>query len=156
LKARISKKKEAGAAKIPPCHIQVLGQMSLLGNKRINSILSLAQTGDMDAKVRAESFVKATLKNEILPKHGLEYDDDSDLIWLPPGHFFEPLCRLKNVRAELLDAESALVSKAVKAKEKNKRLIQDAIASGLFPGLIDRIDESGGDLEFFAQKDEDE
>lgn len=53
--------------------------------------------------------------------------------------------------------ESALVSKAVKAKEKNKVLIIDAIASGEFPNLVERIEANDGDLEYFVgDENEDE
>lgn len=48
-----------------------------------------------------------------------------------------------------LDPESALVSKAVKAPEKNKVLIREALASGEFAGLADRILKAGGKLEKF-------
>jgi hypothetical protein len=55
------------------------------------------------------------------------------------------------VRVKLLDSESALVSKAVKAPEKNKLLIVDAIASEQFPNLLKRIEEHGGNLKYFLE-----
>jgi len=61
------------------------------------------------------------------------------------------LCEYPYVRAWLLDAESALVSKAVKAPRKNRMLIADAIANGLFPGLAERIEKAGGDLRNFTE-----
>lgn len=151
IEAENRRRQQGGVPTFLRCHIQVLGQMSLLGNRRVNTILALNQTGDIDARLQTESFVKQILKEEILPKYGLVYDEDSGLIWLPPGHFFEPLCDLKYVLAELLDAESALVSKAVKAKAKNKLLIRQAIASGGFPTLLDRIIANGADIQFFLE-----
>jgi len=53
------------------------------------------------------------------------------------------------VIVEAIDPESALVSKAVKAPQKNKQLIREAIASEEFPTLVDRILENGGRLENF-------
>jgi hypothetical protein len=53
---------------------------------------------------------------------------------------------------ESIDVESALVSKAVKAPRKNKQLIREAIASGKFPELVDRILENGGKLENFYEE----
>ncbi|MCB9026436.1 MAG: hypothetical protein H6625_08985 [Bdellovibrionaceae bacterium] len=53
------------------------------------------------------------------------------------------------MKIKLLDPESALVSKAVKAKDKNKVLILDAIASECFPNLARRIQDNGGDLKYF-------
>ena len=41
------------------------------------------------------------------------------------------------------------VSKAVKAPEKNKQLLRQAIASSQFPNLVDRILGNGGKLESF-------
>ena len=57
------------------------------------------------------------------------------------------------VRVKLIDPESALVSKAVKAPEKNKLLIVDATASEVFPNLVQRIVDNDGNIEFFL-KDE--
>ena len=65
--------------------------------------------------------------------------------------FFDNFCEFRYVRVKLLDAESALVSKAVKAPKKNKLLIVDAIASEKFPNLIERIEKNGGDLKFFLE-----
>jgi len=76
-----------------------------------------------------DSVVKKELTS-ILKKYGLIYDGDSKLIWIPPGAKFEILFDLKNVVVKSIDPESALVSKAVKAPEKNKQLIREAIASG--------------------------
>ena len=53
----------------------------------------------------------------------------------------------------LIDAESALVSKAIHAPQKNKQLIRQAIASGKFPTFVDRIIENNGSLEFFLEDD---
>ncbi|NBW99593.1 hypothetical protein EBR03_08485 [bacterium] len=123
--------------------------MSLLVNKKVSTILSLAQTADRDAQLDMDSVVKKELTS-ILKKYGLIYDEDSKLIWIPPGAKFEILFDLKNVVVKSIDPESALVSKAVKAPEKNKQLIREAIASGKFKTLIARIEKNGGKLEFFA------
>ena len=54
-------------------------------------------------------------------------------------------------RPELIDAESTLVSKAIHAPQKNKQIIRQAIASGKFPDLVDRIIENKGKLDFFLE-----
>jgi len=59
-------------------------------------------------------------------------------------------------RVKLLDPESALVSKAVKDPTKNKVLIIDAIASGKFLNLVERIEANGGNLEYFLGDDHEE
>jgi hypothetical protein len=140
---------EDGLRPIPKANVKILGQMSLLASVEVSAVLSLAQTGDMDALVTMEHVVLAELR-KILTKNGLVYDDDSDLIWIPPGATFAELLDLEHVQVSLIDAESALVSKAVKAPQKNKQLMREAIASEKFPGLIDRILEHGGRLEDFA------
>ncbi len=128
--------------------IQLLGQMCLLVNPRVSAILHLAQTADLDAFLRMDAFVKEELK-KLLAEAGLIYDEDSTLVWIPDEAIFEPLFALTNLTVLALDPESALVSKAVKAPEKNKALIREALASGKFSKLTDRIVNAGGRLEAF-------
>jgi hypothetical protein len=71
-----------GLLPIPKAKVQLLGQMSLLSNDKVSPLLSLAQTGDLDALLRMEHVVKVELKR-LLQKHGLIYDEDSSLIWIP-------------------------------------------------------------------------
>ncbi len=59
------------------------------------------------------------------------------------------LFQFSHVVVKVIDPESALVSKAVKATQKNKQLIQDALASGVFINLANRIVANGGSLEDF-------
>lgn len=128
--------------------VQLLGQVSLLVHEAVSAVLSLAQTGDLDALLDMEYTVKKEFKI-ILQKQGLVYDEDSYLIWIPPGARFDLLFDLDHVMIEAIDPESALVSKAVKAPEKNRQLIRQAIAAEKFPTLVDRILENGGRLEDF-------
>ena len=53
---------------------------------------------------------------------------------------------------KIIDAESALVSKAIHAPQKNKHLIRQAIASGKFPALVNRIIENNGKLDYFLEE----
>lgn len=149
-------RENAGGMKIRPVEVLILGQMTLLANEMAAKILPLQRTNDLDAVLKnTQGFVTRVLK-EILPSHGLHLDPDSEYVWIPPGSKFDPFQNFKNVRVKLLDPESALVSKAVKAKEKNKVLIVDAIATGEFPGLIQRIADNGGDLEYFVGDENEE
>ncbi len=138
----------SGSATIPKAEIIILGQISLLVNEKVSAVLTLALTGDLDALLRTEHVVKEELKL-ILKKQKLIYDEDSHLIWIPPGSSFDPLFDFSNLTVKCIDPESALVSKAIKAVKKNKVLIREAIASGVFPKLVDRILENGGKLESF-------
>jgi len=63
------------------------------------------------------------------------------------------LLKLKHIEVNLIDAESVLLSKAVHAPQKNRQLIRQAIMSGHFPNLVDRIISNGGKLEHFLESD---
>jgi len=143
-------RRENGAPILQNAEVRLLGQASLLVNSRVSAVLSLALTGDLDALLKMESFTKESLK-KILHQHGLVYDEDSHLVWIPDGAVFEELLVFENVIVKIIDPESALVSKAVKAPQKNKQLVRQAIASGEFPRLAARIICHGGDLEFFGR-----
>ncbi len=143
--------------RVKPIDVKILGQFSLLANEFAVRVLTLQRTNDLDAILRANDWnIKRVLNREILAKRGLELDPQSEDIWIPPGAKYELLHDFKNVRISLLDAESALVSKAVKAKEKNKNLIIEAIASEEFPNLIGRIEANGGDLDYFSGDENEE
>lgn len=143
-------RRDEGLLSVPKAEVKLLGQMSLLSNEKVSMLLSLTQTADMDALLAMDQAVKEELKR-LLKKQGLLYDEDSYLIWIPKSATFEERFNFKNVIVKAIDPESALISKAVKAPEKNKQLIREAIASGEFPGLVARIEKSGGNLEFFAK-----
>ena len=143
------KRREEGGLGVPKASVRLLGQMSLLSQEKVSAILSLAQTGDLDALLRMEDVVKNEFKT-LLREQGLVYDEDSYLIWIPPGAVFEGLLEFDHVTVEAIDPESALVSKAVKDPRKNAVLIREAIASEKFPTLVQRIVKNGGKLGNFA------
>ena len=140
-----------GLLVLAQAEVRLLGQMSLLANEKVSALLTLVATADLDALLTMDAVVKQML-TELLQKRGLVYDEDSYLIWIPQGASFEPLYKFKNLVVTLIDPESALVSKAVKAPAKNKQLIREAIATGHFPGLLDRIIAADGKLDLFAEK----
>lgn len=150
--AENAERDETGALKLRPVEVRIFGQVTLLANDMVARELPLQMTNDLDAVIeKTQGFVTKVLKEEILPKYGLELDSDSVLVWVPPGSTYELFWDSKYVRVKLLDPESALVSKAIKAKEKNKILIIDAIASERFPNLVRRIQENNGDLQYFIR-----
>lgn len=152
IEAENAERELSGTPKLRPIEVKVFGQATLLANEMVAQVLSLQMTNDLDAQVENDqAFAKGILRREILPKYGLVLDDDSHLVWLPPRSKFELFCNYRYVKAVLLDPESTLVSKAVKAREKNKVLIIDAIASGIFPNLVERIEENNGDLNYFLE-----
>ena len=137
-----------GTLRIPKSEILILGQMSLMLNESVATFLNLIQTGDMDARLQMDSFTKKRLQ-DLLEANGLVYDEDSHLIWIPGNAKVIELFRFKNIEVKLIDAESILISKAIHAPQKNKQLIRQAIASGKFPDLVDRIIENDGEIDFF-------
>jgi hypothetical protein len=144
------RRSKEGTLKIPKSEVIILGQMSLMLNESVAPILSLIQTGDMDAKLQMDYFTKNKLL-ELLEANGLVYDEDSHIIWIPKDAKVIELFRFKNIEVKLLDAESILVSKAVHAPPKNRQLIRQAIASGKFPDLVNRILENNGQLDLFLE-----
>ena len=139
-----------GTLTIPKSEVLLFGQMSLMLNELVVKILNLIQTGDMDAKLRMDYFTKNKLL-DLLKENGLVYDEDSHLIWVPKNAKVIELFKFKNIEVKLIDAESTLVSKAIHAPQKNKQLIRQAIASGKFPDLIDRILENNGKFDFILE-----
>ena len=139
-----------GTLAVPKSEALLLGQMSLMVNDQVAPILNLIQTADMDARLRMDSFTKTKLK-DLLEENGLVYDEDSHLIWIPEKAKEIEVFKFRYIDVKLIDAESALVSKAIHAPEKNKQLIRQAIASGKFPDLINRIIENNGQLDYFLE-----
>jgi hypothetical protein len=139
-----------GILTIPKSEVLLFGQMSLMLNESVIKMLNLIQTGDMDAKLRMDYFTKNKLL-DLLKENGLVYDEDSHLIWIPENAQIIELFKFKNIEVKLIDAESILVSKAIHAPQKNKQLIRQAIASGKFPDLVDRIIENNGKLDFILE-----
>jgi hypothetical protein len=146
--AENNERRESGSRLIVKSKIHVLGQTSLLIQPELTAKLSLAQTGDLDALLEAENFVKETLK-KILSENGFVYDEDSPYIFIPTKTKYSNFLMLPSLEVIVIDPESALVSKAVRAPEKNKFLIRQAIASESYPNLAERIIENGGKLTDF-------
>ena len=144
------KRLKEGTLTIPKSEVILYGQMSLMLNDSVATFLNLIQTADMDAQLRMDYFTKNKLFY-LLKSNGLVYDEDSHLIWIPDDAKAIELFRFKNIEVKFIDAESTLVSKAIHAPQKNKQLIRQAIASGKFPALIDRIIENNGKLDFFLE-----
>lgn len=148
LEADNAERREESSRLIQKALIKILGQTSLLIQPELTYQLSLVQTGDLDAKLDAEHAVKTRLK-EILPEYKFIYDEDSEMVFIPDGSSFAEFVDLSMVKVLVIDPESALVSKAVKAPDKNRQLIREAIASGDYKNLIDRIIKEGGNLKNF-------
>jgi hypothetical protein len=144
------KRLKEGTLTISKSEVIIYGQMSLMLNESVTGFLNLIQTADMDAKLQMDYFTKNKLQ-ELLKANGLVYDEDSHLVWVPEDAGKIDLFNFNNIEVKLIDAESALVSKAIHAPAKNKQLIRQAIASGKFSTLVDRIIENNGKLDYFLE-----
>lgn len=142
-------RREEGSSTLAAAEIRLLGQLSLWVNEEVRATLALAATADVDALLVMDAVIKQEFRT-ILARRGLVYDDDSHLVWLAPGSHFARIFHSARLTVLALDPESALVSKAVKAPQKNRFLVREAIASGAFPTLVARIEECGGRLADFA------
>ena len=138
-----------GGLELRSATIRILGQMSLLLNDSVSKQFNLFATQDVDAHVLGESFVIQTFK-KLLADRGLEFDFLSTEIWLPLDATYIPVYEGDKLRCEILDPISALVSKAVKAPEKNKLLIRSALEI-YGEDLARKIKAYGGDISMFQQ-----
>ena len=129
--------------------ITILGQFSLLANPKVSALLTLTATVDVDALIQGDWKIIASFK-EILTKYGLHYDEDSALIWIPEGSKFDIIYDSPTLICEVIDPMHAILSKAIKARERNKILVRDAIAVFGKP-LVELIKKFGGDPEFFLK-----
>ncbi len=107
--------------------LRILGQVSLLVQPEVSAKLRPFATTDVDGLIEGEvGLCRAQLK-EVLSKYGLEFDDLSTEIWLPRTATYKQIFSGQKLTVEALDPVSALVSKAVKAPEKNRILIANGM-----------------------------
>jgi hypothetical protein len=153
IKRHNAERESEGLPSLPRIEIKLLGQFSLMVDPKASRNLTLASTMDVDALIHGEYVLEQDLKN-ILKRKGLELDELSGEIWIPPGGKFIPLYQSRYISCSYLDPISSLVSKAIKAKEKNRLLIRDAIVSFGKP-LLKSIEKHGGDVSYFQEDHED-
>tara|TARA_R110002049_G_scaffold215980_2_gene387380 strand:+ start:1228 stop:1719 length:492 start_codon:yes stop_codon:yes gene_type:complete len=127
--------------------MKIMGQMALLADEEISSRIELNATFDVDAHIKASVEVLRIL-DQLLKENGLALDMLSDEIWMPPDTVWETFYEGDYVKILKARPTDVLVSKAVKAPIKNKRLIMDAIAI-YGEELAGRIDKFGGRSSFF-------
>lgn len=128
--------------------IQILGQMSLLMNPDVNSRIPLLGTQDVDALLKGR-WDQTKIFRDVLNSKGLTFDELSSEVWLPKEAEFIEYYDSLYVNVSYLDPISALTSKAIKAAEKNKSLISDALK--VYGDILAaKITSYGGDVSFFA------
>lgn len=140
---------EEGFVFVPNCQITILGQMGLLIDKEIAIQLSPVATADLDAWVKADHQIITQFK-KLLDTEGLVLDELSNEIWLPEEYKTESFFKGERVTCLKVKPLYLLVSKAIKAKEKNRILVKDAI-SVFREELVDLIVKYGGDPNYFIK-----
>lgn len=129
-----------------PCTIRVLGQAALL-EARVG--LLLAATRDVDVRADYEDSVRRKFA-ELLQAEGRELDPLGDDVWMPRETRYIERYRGKFVRLLIADAEAVLVSKALKAPQKNRQLLTEYIALGPSERFLKLAGKYGVDLEQFT------
>jgi hypothetical protein len=124
--ARNRESRSEGLPTIHPCHIRLFGQTALL---ETGVRLTLAATRDVDVTADYESAVEAEFRR-LLKSKGRELDPLGHEIWMPKETQYSVLYAGQSVELTVADPEAVLVSKALKAPEKNRALLVEYLARG--------------------------
>jgi hypothetical protein len=111
-----SQKNDSGLT-LGKAEIILLGQMSLISNPEVQAKIHLFSTMDVDAIVKGEYWIKKKLE-ELLSKEGLVLDPHSEEVWIPKESSFTRIFESPRLLCVRIDPVYALLSKAIKAKEK--------------------------------------
>ncbi|MBW2733339.1 MAG: hypothetical protein JRH20_13195 [Deltaproteobacteria bacterium] len=115
---------EEGVPTITVAEFRVVGQMALW---EADLGLDLAATHDLDAFVRAEYWTQKRFE-ELLGRHGLILDEQSELIWMPQETAYQTIYQGRWVTGMVAQPEYVLISKARTAPQKNRSLLIEYIA----------------------------
>jgi hypothetical protein len=133
--------------RIKPIKITILGQFALIINQGISEKIPLAATMDVDALFEGDwSFRK--IFERTLKDSGLILDELSSEIWIPPQSQYVCYYKSAQITIQGLTPIYCLLSKAIKAPDKNKVLIINALEI-YGTELSDLIKKFNGDLNFF-------
>ncbi len=143
-----SERREEDLPGLKILEIKVLGQMSLLMDP-LGQTLNPAATRDVDALVLGD-MLAVNIFRAALKSTNLVYDELSKEIWLPDTATFLPYHSSEHLTVSYLDPVSALTSKAIKAKEKNRFLVKRGLEV-FGQKLQDTIVRHGGDISYFKQ-----
>ncbi len=106
--------------------IRVLGQFALWVS---TTGLTLTTTQDLDAYADCEWAVQKELER-LLAKNGLILDPHGRKVWMPRETIYRPIYEGAHVSGFVADIEAVLISKALKAPDKNKSLLTEYLAQG--------------------------
>ena len=115
-----------GLLALRPCVIKLLGQVALLEAK---ISLTRAATKDVDVHADYEFAIEQEFRR-LLASRGRELVSLGSEVWMPAETTFQPLFAAHFVTLLVADAESVLLSKALKAPRKNRPLLTEYLAKG--------------------------
>ncbi len=128
------------------CTIRVLGQAALWAAK---PDLALTATQDLDAYADFEWAVQQELER-LLAKEGKVLDPHGHEVWMPPETRYDPLYQGTHIEAFVADPDAVLISKALKAAEKNRALLTEYLAKGASERFFELAQKYEVDLEQFV------
>jgi hypothetical protein len=143
--ARNLEARAEGVLQLRPCRIRILGQMALLEG---GASLTLALTRDVDVYADWEHEVQSEFRR-LLAREGLDLDPLGDEIWMPGETEYADLYRGRYATVQVADIDSVLLSKALKAPEKNRALLVEYLAGGPSERFLKMAEKYGLDLERF-------
>ncbi len=135
-----------GARSYPSCTVRVLGQAALWVAQLD---LALTVTQDLDVYADYEWPVQQELER-LLAENGKVLDPHGREVWMPVETRYEPLYEGRYVEALVADPDAVLISKALKAAQKNDALITEYLAKGASERFFDLARKYRVDLEQFA------
>lgn len=140
-----AKDRADGLPGLSPCTIRLVGQMALLEQELP---LTLVATQDLDVKADYEWPLEQKF-GQLVEEQNLTVDPDGHLVWMPKGTRYLTVYTGRFVTGKVAEADFVLVSKALKAPEKNRTIIVEYLAKGASERFFRLAEENRVDLEKF-------
>ncbi len=121
-----ARRRAEGGPSLKRCEIQVFGQAALL---ELRVPLTLAATLDVDVRATYEHPVEVRFR-ELLAEQGRRLDPVAHEAWMPKETRYDAHFDGALVRLLVAEPEAILVSKALKAPQKNRALLTEYLATG--------------------------
>jgi hypothetical protein len=134
-----------GMAAIRPCSIRLLGQMALF---EAGVPLTLVATHDVDVYANFDWAVRKELER-LLARAGRVLDPLGHEVWMPQETEYDLVFTGRWVQGLVAQPDFVLLSKALKAPEKNRALIVELLATGASPRFFALAERYELDLEQF-------
>lgn len=135
-----------GFLRLRPCRIRVLGQIALLEG---GAPLTLAATKDVDVYANYDSGIEAEFRR-LLAQRGLELDPLGEEVWMPKETEYTSIFSGQYVELQLAEVDAILISKALKAPQKNRLVITEYLSTGASRRFLSLAKKYRVDLESFV------